>query len=253
MTYIVVTFSGMRELEIDWKSAVLNITMLQEFLGVRHIDHVYWTLHVELQFYVLMGLIMSLGLRRHLPWLLTILVGMNILVIAPGVFSEVRGWWRIEQYLPWHNLHLFLLGVIFFKLRSGWQWRYLPALGLCFLQVKLYNSWETSGILFCIAMTVFAASHSRIQLLRNRPLLLLGTISYSLYLVHQNIGYVLIRTGYAYGLNGHVCIIVATLVTLTLAMMVTFLVERPVSAFIRERYKKWRTTKCVADRRCAMQ
>ncbi|MGH3390425.1 MAG: acyltransferase family protein, partial [Actinomadura sp.] len=39
-----------------------NLTMLQGGLGVRNVDAVFWTLWVELHFYVLMAILLTIGL-----------------------------------------------------------------------------------------------------------------------------------------------------------------------------------------------
>lgn len=47
-----------------------NLTMLQQWTGVPHVDGVYWTLAVELLFYVLIGIFMSTKLTvEKITWL----------------------------------------------------------------------------------------------------------------------------------------------------------------------------------------
>ena len=70
--------------------------------------------------------------------------------------------------------------------------------------------------------------------LLNTPLLVfLGTVSYPLYLLHQNIGYVIIQRmrnhGFAYGW----AILLAFGVSLAVATAVTFGIERPVQRRVR--------------------
>jgi peptidoglycan/LPS O-acetylase OafA/YrhL len=68
---------------------------------------------------------------------------------------------------------------------------------------------------------------------------LLGTISYPLYLTHQNIGYVVIRAGYRLGLNPNVSVALAFGVALAIAAAITFTVERPAMALLRKRRPQW--------------
>ncbi len=58
----------------------------------------------------------------------------------------------------------------------------------------------------------------------------MGTISYGLYLVHQNIGYVVMRELYARGAGTPVAIGGAAAVAFGLATALTFGVERPAGA-----------------------
>lgn len=43
----------------------VNLTMLQEVVGVDHVDGVYWTLWTELRFYLLVGLLVLAGVTRR--------------------------------------------------------------------------------------------------------------------------------------------------------------------------------------------
>ena len=45
---------------------VVNLTMVQEFVGFRNLDLVFWSLTVELAFYVTMGLLFAAGLLPRL-------------------------------------------------------------------------------------------------------------------------------------------------------------------------------------------
>lgn len=42
---------------LPWPDVLTNLTMLQEPLGVRMVDGVYWTLFAELRFYLLFALV----------------------------------------------------------------------------------------------------------------------------------------------------------------------------------------------------
>jgi peptidoglycan/LPS O-acetylase OafA/YrhL len=70
--------------------------------------------------------------------------------------------------------------------------------------MQWYTQGSMAGIVAVISIAgVFAATRSWLRWLEVRPLLFLGTISYSLYLIHQNIGYVVLRACYARGFNNY--------------------------------------------------
>ncbi|MHB1064539.1 MAG: acyltransferase family protein [Georgenia sp.] len=55
--------------DISVGEALVNLTMLQEAFGVRHVDGVYWTLWTELRFYVLIVALVAIGItRRRVLW-----------------------------------------------------------------------------------------------------------------------------------------------------------------------------------------
>ena len=77
----------------------------------------------------------------------------------------------------------------------------------------------------------------RAPFLARRPLLFLGTVSYPLHLLHQNIGYVVIRAAKQYGMESHISILLAIAVTLGLACLVAFQVEQPARRWIMQWYR----------------
>jgi len=52
VTYGVVSLMGLALREVALRDALLNLTMIPVSLGVGRIDGVYWTLEVELTFYI---------------------------------------------------------------------------------------------------------------------------------------------------------------------------------------------------------
>jgi len=50
---------------VDAVTAAVNFTMFQSLIGYKHVDVVYWTLAIELQFYILMGMILCIRAQRH--------------------------------------------------------------------------------------------------------------------------------------------------------------------------------------------
>jgi peptidoglycan/LPS O-acetylase OafA/YrhL len=51
--------------KVTWGEALVNLTMLQEALGVRHVDGVYWTLWIELVFYFTIAVFLWRGMTYH--------------------------------------------------------------------------------------------------------------------------------------------------------------------------------------------
>lgn len=73
---------------VTWKTAVINITMLQRWLNEPSIDSVYWTLGVELQFYVVMGfLIWALKGRLTARSMMFVALSVCALSLAVAVWA----------------------------------------------------------------------------------------------------------------------------------------------------------------------
>lgn len=62
--FLIVVVTPQFERKLTIGDVLTNLTMLQTAFGVRHIDGVYWTLWVELLFYVLIALLICVGLTE---------------------------------------------------------------------------------------------------------------------------------------------------------------------------------------------
>ena len=98
---------------------------------------------------------------------------------------------------------------------------------------------------FCIAVFWLFVS-GRLRWLRLSPFVFLGTISYSEYLLHQDIGFTIIWHLEMIGFSGTVASVVAILTTAALAALLTFLVERPAMRAIRGAWKRRSTARSSA-------
>ena len=245
LTFAVVTWCGLPGREVDPLTALANITMCQGFFNLPLVDPSYWTLHVELCFYMLMGTIVFTGQRQRLNQVIAVLVLLDWGHTTFGAFSSLPGWWLVYRCLPLEFLYSFFMGIVFYQMRSGWKWSYAGWLAVALLGASSHGAWQHLVIIAGNALLMFVATKYPFALLRNSVLVFLGTISYSLYLVHQNIGHIIIRFGYSRGINGNWSILIAMAVSLALAVALTFLVERPANSWFRDRYRTWKARRAT--------
>ena len=171
---------------------------------------------------------------------------------------------KLQPYIPFsqgvdnrliQHLHLFFVGIILYQMRSGVRWQHGILLALCCVVAVLRTtSWPNCAVFtFLVAIMYFATCHG-LRPLTWRPLIFFGTISYPLYLIHQNLGYIVIRAGYSHGWNGNAAIAAAFAIAVLMASVLTFTVERPANAFLRQvqrKKAKARTHACRLRRRGA--
>ena len=240
LTFVIVTVAQLPGSTVSLGEAISNLTMLQT--QSRDVDPVYWTLQCELQFYIVMALLLGFQLTRHVPVILSALVAVHI---ADGfwAFSDWNGWglWRLNNWLPMQHFYLFLTGVVLFDMRSGFRLRHAAMLSLAVFEA-MRVSFEHTWITFLLATLLYVVTRHRAKFLTGRPLLFLGSISYPLYLVHQNIGYVVIRVAQQSGLESHLSILLATTVVIGLACLVTIYIDQPARRWIIGRYRALTST-----------
>lgn len=111
--------------------AVVNLSMFQFWLGVGSIDSVYWTLQVEMSFYLLMFALVGLG---KLDKCLHVMAGLVVLSLVDHIFVPrpvAPAYAYVRQFLMLESAYLFTVGMVLYKMRQGFRLVYLPILLLC--------------------------------------------------------------------------------------------------------------------------
>jgi peptidoglycan/LPS O-acetylase OafA/YrhL len=174
------------------RTILSNLAMVQGWVGVQHLIGVYWTLTLELLFYLLVSLIFVCRLNRYaVIFALSFLVmGRLVDVLAPGGGENVS------------LIGVMFCGTVLAQSLDGRIARQ-TALGVAFLALVLFAPPSTladwSGHLphLSARITAFAAFGLAVHW-RNRSvphrLTWLGQVSYSLYLVHPLVIWVVPHT-----------------------------------------------------------
>lgn len=245
VTFVVVRTAGLPGQEVGIKDLLVNLTMVQSLLDVPHVDGAYWSLQAELLFYAAMVTLWRFhGLRRPQRTLAA------WLTLAAAV--QLLGWCLPDGASPWlgplqtllslRYIHLFAIGMALYqqqgveRIDPGWL---LLVIGCWSWHAAVDNP---SGGTLVAAFTVmmYLATHGQLPLLASRGLAYLGAISYPLYLVHQNVGYVIIRALNSRGWNANLSLLTALGMVVGLATLLSRCVERPALAAIKDRYAAWR-------------
>lgn len=235
VTLVVLTSFGLPGRQPSVPRAAANVLMFQNLLGVGNVDSVYWTLHVELYFYAIMLVLIWRGWVRHTEF---VLLGLVALGMADRLFFQhVTAVWaeRLRDVLIVDHAFAFLIGVVLYRSLKGWRAWHPAMLVVCLVYAFFFDPWPDVYVTAAFIALLFLTTRGYLKPLEWRPLIFLGTVSYSLYLTHQNIGYVIIRAGYAAGLGANVSVALAVLATLLIASAVAFLVECPAMEYLRHR------------------
>ncbi len=232
---------GMPSQQLPWQDVALDFTMIQDILGGRHLDGSYWTLEVELFFYVQMLFWFWIGMLGRIRW---IILGWLALAVAYGLASKFDrhfSYWARELLILRH-IPFFALGILFYRIRAhpaGWRVdAALIVLALAAIAVAYPPVYAVVGLACSAIFTAFV--RGGLAWLRTAPFAFFGTISYSLYLLHQAIGFSLIWQFERMGTGSALAAVLAVLVVIVLAVLLTFLVERPALRWIRDAWKRRR-------------
>jgi peptidoglycan/LPS O-acetylase OafA/YrhL len=222
-----------------------NLTMLQGFLGVPDLLGIYWTLQIELAFYATCALMARRGwLGRHRA----LFHAGAFFLAAAFVLAALRWWTQVKLPVA---LPLGLAVMFVGALAQGWirktfsadeirrtRWLFLALVpALMAISLLAYNrdygygeTWYRYFLSYSAALGLFGLCVGR-HWLGGRALLFLGEISYSVYLLHPIILWLLWSAWP--GLQGWPRLIAACLASLVLAYASHRLVERPGIALAR--------------------
>lgn len=228
---------------VELKTALLNGLMFHGMLlRVPHVDGVYWTLEVELLFYLGMLVLMSTSRLHHVHRIIFALLAIRIVYFITQQFLGISLPWIVYRYLIIGQIAWFAIGMAIYRLtfhageKNAWlDW----SMGLAALVVlAITESPAISGMAIIFGSLVFAAANDQLKLLANPVFVWLGSISYTLYLLHENIGWSIILFLRDAGVGVNISIVMAIAASLILASLVTRWVERPAMVIIRKRYRQ---------------
>lgn len=243
ITFAAVYFMGPVDRVVSSADAFWNLTLLHEYLDRPHVDGAYWSLVIEATFYVWMALLFyGLGSGRRLQ----VMLWGWVLVSYGGViyWHEIPDGWEflLKDLLFIRYAPLFISGMLLYR----WYSRGMPALAermLLALSIShcllAYQAPFNLFVLGCYGVFALAIS-GYLDRLVSRPLLFLGSLSYALYLIHQNLGYGIIDWSYRQQLPALVGVTLALLTALSLAYGIHRLVERPALGWFRENRRQAR-------------
>jgi peptidoglycan/LPS O-acetylase OafA/YrhL len=203
------------------------------FKSMRWMDGAYWSLWVEVRFYFLAGVIYYLSKKSFLRiWLIfsALIYVLVILGIPQGknIVSNIIENLFITRDLPW-----FTAGICFFYIFKNRE-TILPNIGIMvsfvFLLVTFPNQRQTGGhadesnFLICMFISVifllfylFIYKPQIVKVFGSRLFSGIGIGSYTLYLLHQDIGVTLImKSGWLIDAVGAIPVVMSIILGLTL-------------------------------------
>lgn len=186
----IVVYFGVPERHYSVAQIVAHVFYLQEILGFKEINDVYWTLCFEIQFYLSILLVIWAAQKarqdvRRLAFQAVVLASVAIsLLFSAGVFLPPRGfmfgyWWA------------FALGAVTWWTvtgRASWPiFALVFAMTAC-LPLSPHEDYRITGLLTAAALLAAALTRNMDRWLADPVTQFLGRISYSLYLFHPLTG-----------------------------------------------------------------
>jgi peptidoglycan/LPS O-acetylase OafA/YrhL len=225
----------------------VNMTMLNEFVGVKSIDNVYWSLSYEIVFYTLIFGLLVIGKISKIKVFLGVWLFLSLMFYAagPDYFQFLR-----FVLLPNYSAY-FIAGAVFFLINAeGLDFYKAFLLVASYFLALIYSNeyinyltndynahFDLSVVAICIASFYFIfylISTHRTKFISSPKFAAIGLLTYPVYLLHQNIGLILFNT-FDDVLNKYALLSIITLLVLFLSYVVSSKVEKALAP----PFKKW--------------
>ena len=242
LTTAAIAVAGMEELALSPAETAANFTMLQSFALIPSVDGVYWTLAVELAFYVAMAALWQMRLLGRIESVLIAWLSLKwIWTFAPALLG-VEPSWLLGTVLVQQHIPFFAIGIAAYRLKTAGGAARAPWVIIAAALGTVAACDDAAHFLVALvtAAALVAIAGRQLPLLGAAPLVWLGAISYSLYLLHQYIGFALLLRLEASGVDATAAMALTLGAVLLLAAAVTFWIERPALRAIRDWYRRGR-------------
>ncbi len=243
ITFIVIVTIGGTRYSASLNQYLINMTMLSGFFNVPSIDGAYWSLFVEMKFYALVCIVLVIG-RIHQAQLLLVLwlIASVVLEILPTGKS-----FRYLLIVDWSAY--FIAGATYFLIWSqGISLKRFMVValscGLALFQAmnKLsifeqnyntrINGYVVAGLVTAFFFVMYMIATKRTGFIGRKRWMLAGALTYPLYLLHQNIGFMIFNFAYP-TVNPHLLFWSTISGVIGIAYLVHIFVERKLSLPIK--------------------
>ena len=229
-SYTIISIFGLPGREVSFMDFILNFSMMQYMLGVYSVDGVYWSLFYQLTFYFFMAASFRFIKSKYqhvffISWL-------GLFILNSTVIRENM----INILFSLHYSMLFLGGIYFSRLNKD---KSLINILMPFITFVCFISFVNEpldlaqvAIIGVSYLLIYAYAFQRLNLKLLAPIALLAPISFEWYLLHQNIGFIMLRYLYAHVWEHPVMILIPMTVTAGMAWVIYTYVGQPAAKYL---------------------
>ncbi len=236
LTLLVEHMGGISQLYIPWSATFVNLTMLEEFFFLPAVDGAYWTLTIEIAFYACILAAWMLFRLRHVERL--IFAWLTVKLIFAFIWPDMPE--RLVMLLILRWVPFFAIGMATYRVWSGQRSLREQAPVLAAIVATLALTESLSYLIAGVGLIAifWGVISGHLRWICIPPLLWFGKISYSLYLIHQHVGFTIMLTADEAGWSPVAGYAAACAVAVLLGWLLNRYVEQPAGRYLLARWDR---------------
>jgi peptidoglycan/LPS O-acetylase OafA/YrhL len=195
-TSVITFFWGNHLMNISLNAALVNLTMIPNFFGFDYVDGVYWTLKLELIFYVSIFLILILKMQKYFDL---------IFFIWPFAILLAKYFGKSEYPLLNDYYSFFAAGALFSLINTKQPFKRIISLIVSFylcasfaIQVAMAKQAGQANYIVFFIISLFFIYFIFLNKTKGMPIKIngsktLGALTYPIYLIHAHFGYMFLN------------------------------------------------------------
>ncbi|WP_406421754.1 acyltransferase [Streptomyces sp. NBC_00873] len=218
---------------------ILNLSMLQQGVGVPHVDGVYWTLWSELRFYLIFLIVVATGLTYRKVVVFCCAWGaVSAFAAKSGIplvvtLADPASAWFFIAGLALYLMHRFGQDLLLWGI-LGLSWVMSQHELLNRVRIERVSTWTGSLVLYTVFLLVMACiSLGLTDRIRWKWLTTAGSLTYPFYLVHYAVGVTAIHYLH-HRVDARLLVTGLIVGALVLSWLIHRFVERPLARFLKE-------------------
>nr|WP_240143653.1 acyltransferase [Nitrosomonas sp. JL21] len=250
ITFVAILIIGSTEYEATFSQYLANMTMLSGFMGIESIDNVYWSLFVELKFYALVAIVLLMGRIQQIELLFSFWLVVTMILLIFPVYPLTRFHFIL---LDGYSAN-FIAGAAFFLIwNRGMSWNrglmiaaawgcavYQSTIDAHEFEMRIKN--DLNPIVIAAIVSAFfwimgMIACRKTGMVARANWVWLGAMTYPLYLLHQNLGFMIYNQTYAQT-DPEILFWSLIIGMMLLALLIHIAVERPTAKSMKTALNK---------------
>ena len=232
LIFICVSAFGLPGRETNALDLLLNLLFVNGFIGTPYIDSAHWYMTYTVSLCVFAAFCMLIKQHKDNKALLVLMIyNISMRILSKILPLPIIA--RALQVLSGGGyIYYLLIGLALSYIKKDTNTTLIRKLFnyavifICLLKLILTNGFMCTGLFIIVLALLLGAIYERCRFLENEFFLFVGEISFVLYLIHQNIGYIIENVLIMHGVPVWIAVVFSIIIVLILAYVINFIFKK---------------------------